>query len=83
MIGRTARNNVAEALRTIYLMGTMFLAGVTVPIYLVHSRGWAGAARSTLRFVGYLLLSVIVWLGVVGILAVFGIHQADSGVSFL
>ncbi len=66
-----------------YLMGTMFLAGVAVPIYLVHSRGWRGAARSTLRFIGYLLLSFIVWYGVVGILAVFGIHETGPGVFHL
>ncbi len=66
-----------------YFVGTMFLVVVALPIYLVHSRGWTGAARSTLRFIGYLLLSVIVWFGVVGILAVFGIHEAGPGASYL
>lgn len=63
-----------------YLVGTIFLVIVAVPIYLVHSRGWAGAARSTLRFIGYLLLSFVIWFGVVGILAVFGIHEAGPGI---
>lgn len=66
-----------------YFVGTMFLVVVALPIYLVHSRGWIGAARSTLRFVGYLSLSIIVWFGVVGILAVFGIREAGPGASFL
>jgi len=64
----------------LYFVGAIFLFIVAVPIYLVHSRGWAGAARSSLRFAGYLLLSFLFLYGMTGILELFGIHVAGEPV---
>jgi len=61
----------------IYLAGTVIfpLVMFVLPIYLVHSRGWLGAAKSTVRFTGYLLLASVIWYGVVGVLEIFDIHE--------
>jgi hypothetical protein len=51
---------------------------IAVPMYIFHSRGRMGAAKSTFRFVGYLLLASVIWVGVVGVLHIFGIHEAGT-----
>jgi hypothetical protein len=51
---------------------------VAVPIYIFHSRGRMGAAKSTLRFTGYLLLATVIWFGIVGVLQLVGIHEVGT-----
>lgn len=59
-----------------YIAFSIFVAEFTVPIYLVKSRGWAGAAKTSLRFAGYLSLSYVVLSGLAGVLHIFGINAA-------
>lgn len=42
-----------------YGIFAMVLTEIAVPVYLVKSRGWKGAGRSALRFLGYLVLLLI------------------------
>lgn len=60
-----------------YVAGAVIfpLVVFALPIYLVHSRGWLGVAKSTMRFTGYLLLASVIWYGVVGVLEIFDIHE--------
>ena len=64
----------------VYFAGAVIfpLVALVLPVYLVHSRGWAGAAKSTLRFTGYLLLAAVIWYGVVGTLEIFDIHEVGE-----
>lgn len=62
----------------ILMVVTINLPELFVPGYLVHSRGWLGAAKSCLRFVGYLLLAALIWYGVAGVLEIFDIHEVGE-----
>lgn len=64
--------------RNMYIGLSILIPEISLPIYLVHSRGWLGAVKSTLRFAGYLLLASVIWFGVVGVLLMFGIHETGT-----
>jgi hypothetical protein len=64
--------------RIILMMGSIMLWELVIPVYLVISRGWKGAAKSCLRFAGYLLLAAVFWYGVVGVLEIFDIHEVGN-----
>ena len=53
---------------------SIVLTEFTVPVYLVKSRGWKGAAKASLRFLGYLLLAMV-FVVIVGMVAKrWGVH---------
>jgi len=57
-----------------YMHLSIALTEFTVPVYLVKSRGWKGAAEASLWFLGYLLLAMV-FVVIVGMLAKrFGIY---------
>ena len=64
--------------RNMYIFLSIVIPPIGLPLYLVHSRGWLGAGKSTLRFAGYLLLASVIWFGVVGVLLMFGIHETGT-----
>lgn len=72
-----ARNYQREWL-IILMIVTINLPEIVVPVYLVISRGWKGAAKSTLRFIGYLLLASVIWYGIVGVLEIFEVHEVGK-----
>lgn len=79
MLADGRSRNIDDQWLRIYFMGTvLFFVVFSLPIYLVHSRGWLGAAKSTLRFIGYLLLASVFWYGVVGVLEIFDIHEVGK-----
>ncbi len=45
-----------------YGVFAMMLTEVVIPVYLVKTRGWKGAGRSALRFIGYLILFLAVMI---------------------
>ena len=63
-----------------YFAGSIFfpLVAIALPIFMVHSRGWVGAAKSTLLFAGYSMLAFVLWYGLVGVLLMFGIHEVGT-----
>lgn len=80
MVADGRSRKIEEKWLRVYFTGTLIfpLVVLVLPVYLVHSRGWLGAARSTLRFAGYLLLASVIWYGVVGTLEIFDIHEAGE-----
>ena len=76
--GRTRK--VEEKWLMYYFLGSVLvpLVVIALPIYLVHSRGLVGVAKSILRFAGYLLLAFVIWYGVVGVLLMFEIHEVGT-----
>ena len=64
--------------RNMYIFLSIFIPEIGLPIYLVHSRGWVGTAKSILRFTGYLLLASVIWYGLVGVLLMFGIRETGT-----
>lgn len=72
----------AERLQS-YAIFSALLTEIALPIYLVKSRGWKGAGKTSLRFIGYLAVILTVtfvcFAIVAGVLDVFGIpHQLRS-----
>jgi len=57
-----------------YIVFSVLVAEFTVPIYLVKSRGWAGAAKTSLRFAGYLLLAIVISIALAGVQQILGIN---------
>jgi hypothetical protein len=58
-----------------YIVFSILAAEFTVPIYLVKSRGWTGAAKTSLRFAGYLCLAIVILAALAGVLQIFGIYE--------
>jgi len=67
--------NFSDKWHATYYGLSILIPEIALPIYLVHSRGWLGAGKSALRFTGYILLALVIWVAMVGILQLFGVHE--------
>lgn len=70
--------NFSNKWHATYYVLSILIPEIALPIYLVHSRGWLGAGKSALRFTGYILLAFVIWVAVVGVLQLFGVHEVGT-----